>query len=141
MLREQTLAGQSPDSTYGEAQHPTFKKERRVSEQAIILFICQDRFYQLTGFYFQVGVVLIVVAQTTFMMSSQFWGPVALTLLASIATIVSVWIKLKSYSEHRTALEEETADSKVRRQFLSPHALFYRICGKKGEEKKNSNMT
>ncbi len=28
-MTEQTLAGQSPDSTYGEAQHPTFKKERR----------------------------------------------------------------------------------------------------------------
>jgi hypothetical protein len=41
-MTEQTLAGQSPDSTYGEAQHPTFKKERRVSEQAIILVICQD---------------------------------------------------------------------------------------------------
>jgi hypothetical protein len=47
-----------------------------------------------------------------------------------------VWIKLKSYSEHRTALEEKTADSKVILQFLSPHALFYRICGKKGEEEK-----
>jgi hypothetical protein len=86
-----------------------------VSEQAIILFICQDWFYQLIGFYFQVGVVLIIVAQTTFRKSSQFWGPVALSLLASIANIVSVWVKLKSYSEQ--ALEEETADSKVRRQF------------------------
>jgi hypothetical protein len=47
-----------------------------------------------------------------------------------------VWIKLKSYSEHRTAPEERTADSKVRRQFLSPNALFYRIRGEKGEEKK-----
>jgi hypothetical protein len=47
-----------------------------------------------------------------------------------------VWIKLKSYSEHRTALEEETADSKVRQQFLSPHAFVYGIHGKKGEEKK-----
>jgi hypothetical protein len=89
-MREQTLAGQSPDSTYGEAQRPTFKKERRVNEQAIILFICQDRLYQLIGFYFQVGMVLIVVVQTTFMKSPQFWGPVSLSLLASIATIISV---------------------------------------------------
>jgi hypothetical protein len=42
-MREQALVGQSPNSTYGEAQHPTFKKERRVIEQAIILVICQDR--------------------------------------------------------------------------------------------------
>ncbi len=137
MLREQTLSGQSPNSTYGEAQHPKFKKERRVSEQAIILFICQDRFYHLIGFYFQVGVVLIVVAQPTFMKSLQFWGPVALSLLASIATIVSVWIKLKSYSEHRAALEEETADSKVRRQFLSPMLFFTDFMGKR-ERKKNT---
>ncbi|CAK9225824.1 unnamed protein product [Sphagnum troendelagicum] len=67
-MREQTLAGQIPDSTYGEAQRPTFKKERRGSEQAIILVICQDR--------------------TTFMKSPQFWGPVSLSLLASIATII-----------------------------------------------------
>lgn len=69
---------------------PTFKKERRVSEQAIILFMCQDRLYQLIGFYFQVGMVLIIVVQTTFMKSPQFWGPVLLSLLASIATIISV---------------------------------------------------
>ncbi|CAM6048167.1 unnamed protein product, partial [Sphagnum compactum] len=79
-MRERMRAGQSPDSTYGEAQRPTFKKERRVSEQAIILFICQDRLYQLIRFYFQVGMVLIIVAQTTFMKSPQFWGPLSLSI-------------------------------------------------------------
>jgi hypothetical protein len=43
--------------------------------------------------------------------------------LVSIATILSVYIKLKSYSEHRKALEEETSDSQVK-ALLSPHVSF-----------------
>jgi hypothetical protein len=39
--------------------------------------------------------------------------------LASIATIVSVYIKLKSYGEHRKALEEETSDSKAQSEAVA----------------------
>jgi len=84
----------------------------------------KNELYQLIGFYsvFQ-GVVLTAVAQTSLMQCQQSWIPVSLSLLASIATIVSVYIKLKNYSDHRKALEEETAISKVR-AFLSPHLSF-----------------
>jgi hypothetical protein len=84
----------------------------------------KNELYQLIGFYsvFQ-GVVLTAVAQTSLMQCQQSWIPVSLSLLASIATIVSVYIRLKNYSDHRKALEEETAISKVR-AFLSPHLSF-----------------
>jgi hypothetical protein len=84
----------------------------------------KNELYQLIGFYsvFQ-GVVLTSVAQTNLIQCQQSWGPVSLSLLASIVTIVSVYIKLKNYSDHRKALEEEIALSQVR-AFLSPHLPF-----------------
>ncbi|CAK9875519.1 unnamed protein product [Sphagnum jensenii] len=74
----------------------------------------KNELYQLIGFYsvFQ-GVVLTAVAQTSLIQCQQSWGPVSLSLLASIATIVSVYTKLKDYSDHRKSLEEETASSKI----------------------------
>ncbi|CAK9224351.1 unnamed protein product [Sphagnum troendelagicum] len=87
----------------------------------------KNELYQLIGFYsvFQ-GVVLTAVAQTSLIQCQQSWGPVSLSLLASIATIVCVYIKLKDYSDHRKALEEETAISK---------ALHFRISKLKQEGK------
>jgi hypothetical protein len=84
----------------------------------------KNELYQLIGFYsvFQ-GVVLTAVAQTNLIQCRQSWGPVSLSLLASIATIVSVYIKLKDYSQHRKDLEKETAISQVRAS-LSPHLSF-----------------
>ncbi len=91
----------------------------RIEKKSTRSINAKNELYQLIGFYsvFQ-GVVLTAVAQT-----SHIQCPVLLSLLASIATIVSVYIKLESYSRHRKALEEETADSKVR-AFLSPHLSF-----------------
>jgi hypothetical protein len=74
----------------------------------------KNELYQLIGFYsvFQ-GVVLTAVAQTNLIRCSQSWGPASLSLLASVATIASVYAKLKDYSQLRRALEEETNDSRV----------------------------
>ncbi len=74
----------------------------------------KNELYQLIGFYsvFQ-GVVLTSVAQTNLIRCSQSWGPASLSLLASVATIASVYAKLKDYSQLMRALEEETQDSKV----------------------------
>jgi hypothetical protein len=96
----------------------------RIEKKSTRSINAKNELYQLIGFYsvFQ-GVVLTAVAQTSLIQCQQSWGPVSLSLLASIATIVSVYIKLKNYSEHRKALEEETADSKVR-ALLSPHLSF-----------------
>jgi len=96
----------------------------RIEKKSTRSINAKNELYQLIGFYsvFQ-GVVLTAVAQTNLIQCQQSWGPVSLSLLASIATIVSVYIKLKDYSEHRKALEEEIADSKVR-AFLSPHLSF-----------------
>jgi hypothetical protein len=96
----------------------------RIEKKSTRSINAKSELYQLIGFYsvFQ-GVVLTAVAQTSLIQCQQPWGPVSLSLLASIATIVSAYIKLKSYSQHRKALEEETADSKVRAS-LSPHLSF-----------------
>jgi hypothetical protein len=96
----------------------------RIEKKSTRSINAKNELYQLIGFYsvFQ-GVVLTAVAQTSLIRCQQSWGPVSLSLLASIATIVSVYIKLKNYSDHRKALEEETAISKVR-AFLSPHLSF-----------------
>lgn len=74
----------------------------------------KNELYQLIGFYsvFQ-GVVLTAVAQTNLIRCSQSWGPSSLSLLASVATIASVYAKLKDYSQLRRSLEEETNDSRV----------------------------
>ncbi|KAH9530760.1 hypothetical protein CY35_19G001300 [Sphagnum magellanicum] len=74
----------------------------------------KNELYQLIGFYsvFQ-GVVLTAVAQTNLIRCSQSWGPASLSLLASVATIASVYAKLKDYRKLRCALEDETNDSKV----------------------------
>ncbi len=84
----------------------------RIEEKSTRSINAKNELYQLIGFYsvFQ-GVVLTAVAQTSLIHCQQSWGPVSLSLLASIATIVSVYIKLKDYSDHRKALEEETAIS------------------------------
>jgi hypothetical protein len=96
----------------------------RIEEKSTRSINAKNELYQLIGFYsvFQ-GVVLTAVAQTSLIHCQQSWGPVSLSLLASIATIVSVYIKLKDYGDHRKALEEETAISQVR-AFLSPHLSF-----------------
>jgi len=93
----------------------------RIEKKSTRSINAKNELYQLIGFYsvFQ-GVVLTAVAQTSLIQCQQSWGPVSLSLLASIATIVSVYIKLKDYGDHRKALEEETAISQVR-AFLSPH--------------------
>ncbi|CAK9213840.1 unnamed protein product [Sphagnum troendelagicum] len=51
--------------------------------------------------------------ETNLIRCSQSWGPASLSLLASVATIASVYAKLKDYSQLRRALEEETNDSRV----------------------------
>jgi hypothetical protein len=84
----------------------------RIEKKSTRSINAKNELYQLIGFYsvFQ-GVVLTAVAQTSLIQCQQSWGPVSLSLLASIATIVSVYIKLKDYGDHRKALEEETAIS------------------------------
>lgn len=79
----------------------------------------KNELYQLIGFYsvFQ-GVVLTSVAQTNLIRCSQSWGPASLSLLASVATIASVYAKLKDYSQLMRALEEETQDSKVWHEWI-----------------------
>jgi hypothetical protein len=84
----------------------------RIEKKSTRSINAKNELYQLIGFYsVSQGAVLTAVAQTSLIQSQQSWGPVSLSLLASIATIVSVYIKLKSYSERRKALEEETANS------------------------------
>jgi hypothetical protein len=96
----------------------------RIEKKSTRSINAKSELYQLIGFYsvFQ-GVVLTAVAQTSLIQCQQSWGPASLSLLVSIATILSVYIKLKSYSEHRKALEEETSDSQVK-ALLSPHVSF-----------------
>jgi hypothetical protein len=96
----------------------------RIEKKSTRSINAKNELYQMIGFYsvFQ-GVVLTAVAQTSLIQCQQSWGPASLSLLASIATIVSVYIKLKSYSQHTKALEEERVDSKVRAS-LSPHLSF-----------------
>ncbi|KAH9566719.1 hypothetical protein CY35_04G143800 [Sphagnum magellanicum] len=86
----------------------------RIEKKSTRSINAKNELYQLIGFYsvFQ-GVVLTAVAQTNLIQCQQSWGPVSLSLLASIATIVSVYIKLKDYGDHRKALEEETAISQA----------------------------
>jgi hypothetical protein len=100
----------------------------RIEKKSTRSINAKNELYRLIGFYsvFQ-GVVLTAVSQTSLIQCQQFWGPVSLSLLASIATIVIVYMKLKSYSEHRKALEEETADSKA----LQSRILLLKKEGKK----------
>ncbi|KAH9566717.1 hypothetical protein CY35_04G143600, partial [Sphagnum magellanicum] len=100
----------------------------RIEKKSTRSINAKNELYQLIGFYsvFQ-GVVLTAVAQTSLIQCQQSWGPVSLSLLASIATIVSVYIKLKDYGDHRKALEEETAISWSGKVCPSGLALHLRI--------------
>ena len=76
----------------------------------------KQELYQLIGFYavFQ-GVIVSAVAQANFA-SPASWGPAYLSVLASIATLLSVHIKLNDYKMLYMDAEKELADAKVRLQ-------------------------
>lgn len=74
----------------------------------------KQELYQLIGFYgvFQ-GVIVSAVAQTNFASPASL-GPAYLSVLASIATLLSVHIKLKDYKMLYMDAEKELEDAKVR---------------------------
>jgi hypothetical protein len=73
----------------------------------------------LIGFYgvFQ-GVIVSAVAQAINPASPASWGPASLSVLASIATLLIVHIKLNDYKMLSMDAEKELADAKVRLQYI-----------------------
>jgi hypothetical protein len=84
--------------------------------------------YQWIGFFilFQ-GVVLTAVAQSSTLGCQQSWAPAALSLIASLVTVVSVHFKLVNYSELNASLLKETHQSQV----LHDQLAELRATGKK----------
>lgn len=74
----------------------------------------KNEVYQLLGFYavFQ-GVVLTAVTTASTLQCYNSWGPLALSALASFATLLSVHAKLKDYVKLRWKLSNAVADSQV----------------------------
>jgi hypothetical protein len=70
--------------------------------------------YQWIGFFsvFQ-GVILTAVAQSSTLGCQQSWAPAALSLIASLVTVVSVHFKLVNYGELNASLSKETHQSEV----------------------------
>jgi hypothetical protein len=92
----------------------------KVTARAIVF---KNELYQLIGFYsvFQ-GVVLTAVAQTNLIKCHQSWGPAALSMLASIATLAAVCNKLNSYNKVKRTLKKARTDLKVRVFYLLSRA-------------------
>jgi hypothetical protein len=95
-------------------------KVEKITARAIVV---KNELYQLVGFYsvFQ-GVVLTAVAQTNLIKCNQSWGPAALSVLASIATLAGVCSKLNSYNKVKRTLKKATNDLKVRDFYLLSRA-------------------
>jgi hypothetical protein len=70
--------------------------------------------YQWIGFFsvFQ-GVVLTAVAQSSTLGCQQSWAPAALSLIASLVTVVSVHFKLVNYKGLNASLLKEESQSKI----------------------------
>jgi hypothetical protein len=70
--------------------------------------------YQWIGFFsvFQ-GVILTAVAQSTTLGCQQSWAPAALSLIASLVTVVSVHFKLVNYYRLDANLSKESHQSVV----------------------------
>jgi hypothetical protein len=84
--------------------------------------------YQWIGFFsvFQ-GVVLTAVAQSSTLGCQQSWAPAALSLIASLVTVVSVHFKLVNYSGLNASLLKEIHQSQV----LHDQLAELRATGKK----------
>jgi hypothetical protein len=84
--------------------------------------------YQWIGFFsvFQ-GVVLTAVAQSSTLGCQQSWAPAALSLIASVVTVVSVHFKLVNYRGLNASLLKEIHQSQV----LHDQLAELRATGKK----------
>lgn len=74
----------------------------------------KNEIYHLIGFFsvFQ-GVVLTTVSQASLLSCHNWWGPFALSLLASLTTLVGVCHKFWNFISWKRAAEEEIANAKV----------------------------
>jgi hypothetical protein len=86
------------------------RKERK---QALSLNV-KNEIYHLVGFFsvFQ-GVVLTAVSQASQLTCHNWWGPFALSLLASTTTLVGVCHKFYNFIEWKRSTDVEVCNSKV----------------------------
>lgn len=88
-------------------------QERKERKQSLSLNV-KNEIYQLIGFFilFQ-GVVLTTVSQATQLTCHTWWGPFALSLLASLTTLVGVCNKFHNFIKWKRACDKEIELSKV----------------------------
>ncbi|KAG0583504.1 hypothetical protein KC19_3G141900 [Ceratodon purpureus] len=99
------------------------RKERK---QALSLNV-KNEIYHLIGFFsvFQ-GVVLTAVSQASQLTCHNWWGPFALSLLASITTLVGVCHKFYNFIIWKRATDVEVCNSKVLKTQISKLKKFGR---------------
>lgn len=95
------------ESKYRESKSRIDRKEA-LSENV------KSEIYHLVGFFsaFQ-GLVLTTVSQASALTCHNWWGPFALSLLCSIATLLGVCHKFYNLFEWKRAAEKETQHAKV----------------------------
>lgn len=88
-------------------------QERKERKQSLSLNV-KNEIYQLIGFFsvFQ-GVVLTTVSQASQLTCHNWWGPFALSLLASITTLFGVCNKFHNFIKWKRATDVEVENSKV----------------------------
>lgn len=99
-----------------------YKESRqRIDRKESLSLNVKNEIYNLIGFFsvFQ-GVVLTTVSQASALTCHNWWGPFALSLLCSIATVFGVCHKFYNFFEWKRATDDEIDHSKVlRRQIHS----------------------
>jgi hypothetical protein len=106
-----------------------YKESRqRIDRKESLSLNVKNEIYNLIGFFsvFQ-GVVLTTVSQASALTCHNWWGPFALSLLCSIATVFGVCHKFYNFFEWKRATDDEIDHSKVT-PLLRSHLL--QIVGK-----------
>ena len=92
-----------------------YKESRqRIDRKESFILGVKNEIYNLIGFFsvFQ-GVVLTTVSQASALTCYNWWGPFALSLLCSIATLFGIFSKFHNFFKWKRSLAEEIENSKV----------------------------
>jgi len=91
------------------------ESKSRIDRKEALSERVKSEIYNLVGFFsaFQ-GLVLTAVSQASALSCHNWWGPFALSLLCSIATLFGVCHKFYNFFEWKRAAEKETQHAKVR---------------------------
>jgi hypothetical protein len=102
-------------------------QERKERKHTLSLNV-KNEIYQLIGFFsvFQ-GVVLTTVSQASQLTCHNWWGPFALSLLASITTLFGVCNKFHNFIKWKRATDVEVENSKVYIRLSPPIDPFFYI--------------